>query len=99
MYCSSKVTETTVPVLGKQTATRLLTLPARLSTDAAMLMHIGMSFALVATKLTGDGARFQLSAKKMPVRGGLARKEPAGSGTHIGAVQIQADTGHQFINH
>ncbi len=39
----------------KHLAASLLTLPARLSTNAAMLMHIGMAGANLAADLAGSG--------------------------------------------
>ena len=76
---------------SQQLVAGLLAAAAGLSTDPAMLMHLGMPLALIAAAPAGCHAGLQLRSGHIGVVVGLAAHHPQRGRAHIGAVQAQAD--------
>ena len=76
---------------GDQLAAGLLAPPARLGTDAAVLMHRGMLLTAVTARLAGCRTGLEESPREVGVVTGVARKRRAGRRADVRAIEIGAD--------
>jgi len=74
----------------KQLTAAGLTVAARFHADTAVLVHVFMLLARVATGLAGRRARLELRPQDSRIRLGLSSYKVSGCGADIGAVQIAA---------
>lgn len=76
----------------------LLTLPAGLSADTAMLhTMLGMPLTLVATEPAGGRARLKRGSNHFPVDLCLPGNNAPGGITQIGAVEIESDAAGEHL--
>jgi hypothetical protein len=81
---------------GEQIAARLLAAATNLGADTAMVVVGRVTIALLGTRTTRDHARLDRGANQTEVGLGLTGHDPAGVLTHVGAVEIETNTPHQF---
>jgi hypothetical protein len=65
--------------------------PARLRADAAMLVHLGVTPALIGAGATCHSARLQQGTTDVGVVAGVPRQDSSGGAADVGAVKVGTD--------
>lgn len=83
----------------KQFVAGVFAAAARLGTDAAVFVHIGVAFTFIGAPFAGCRAGCQYGLGDMGVIPGVTGKDVSGGGADVRAVQIGADALGQLSDH
>ena len=83
----------------QQVPARLLARAAGLGADPAVLVHAGVTLALVPARAAGRDARLEVRARERRVVAGVPRQDPRGRAAAVRAVQVGADARAQEARH
>jgi len=75
------------------------TVPAHVGTNPAVLHRLGVVPAFRLTALAGRDASLKLSVNHRFIEIGLPHQQVARNGADFRAIEIQADTAHQILDH